>query len=490
MGNNPAAGACGEICNGVDAAPGEAGNGGAIYNDGTLTVSDCIISDSRAGVGGNGQGGGSLFGNGGAGSSGGNGGGMFNAGTLTVSGSTFAGDTAGRGGVGGAAGLFGAGGLGGNGGSGGAIYNQGTLTVSGTTVSGDAAGTGGNGGLSGVEGGGNGGNGGNGGTGGAGGGLSNNGALAVSNSAVAANAAGPGGRGGDAGFVNLFGSGGSGGAGGSGGGLYESESHQLTVSNATISANAVGEGGPAGTSGLEGPAVPAAPAGTGGGTYNAGSATFTAVILADQPAVNCSGTAVTDGAYNVADDSSCGFGGPGEGVADAAIGLGPLHDNGGSSETQAIPTTSVAASIELTGCPPTDQRGFIRPLGNCSAGSYQVTLTASPLAHFDHAQCGAHDGGNEHHHRRQWLPDRRHSHGRKGQWRGSGHQRRRRFVDQDHRNDPGVSARQLLRVCDSGWRHSQRGHRRLRVRLRGDHGGLGQPEQRPNDRGYQHHTHR
>jgi len=125
----------------------------------------------------------------------------------------------------------------------------------------------------------------------------------------------------------------------------------------------------------------ATPSGDGGAIFNSGTATITGSILSglansseDNTPDNCAGgSAVTDGGYNVADDTSCDFGGSGEGASDAQIGLEALGDNGGPTETQAIPVTSLAASIQVTGCPSTDQRGHVRPATGCSAGAYQVT---------------------------------------------------------------------------------------------------------------------
>ena len=65
----------------------------------------------------------------GAGSPGGDGGAIYNAGTLTVLSSTFHNNAAGAGGFGGATDRNVQRGSAGNGGSGGAIYNSGTLTI-------------------------------------------------------------------------------------------------------------------------------------------------------------------------------------------------------------------------------------------------------------------------------------------------------------------------------------------------------------------------
>jgi CSLREA domain-containing protein len=111
---------------GLSLSNGRESDGGAVYNNGTTTLRDCVLSGNSA----NGQGGGiynswggtltvsnsTLSGN----SAHGDGGGIYNLGTLTVSNSTLSGNSANR---------F----------AGGGIYNFGTLTVSNSTLSGNSA---------------------------------------------------------------------------------------------------------------------------------------------------------------------------------------------------------------------------------------------------------------------------------------------------------------------------------------------------------------
>jgi hypothetical protein len=103
---------------------GGSGQGGAVYNAGTLNISNCWLTGNST-TGGTG---GSTYresgGTGGAGA----GGAVYNAGTLTISNSQFSGNSA-TGGTGGSGGTFGRGGSGGSG-QGGAVYNAGTLTIS------------------------------------------------------------------------------------------------------------------------------------------------------------------------------------------------------------------------------------------------------------------------------------------------------------------------------------------------------------------------
>jgi Chlamydia polymorphic membrane protein (Chlamydia_PMP). len=94
------------------------GNGGAIYNTGTTTITDCEIYNNRAGDGSDGWA--VLHSNG---FNGGQGGAIYSTGTLTITGSEFYGNRAGHGGDGVILGD------GGNGGNGGAIYNTAAMTI-------------------------------------------------------------------------------------------------------------------------------------------------------------------------------------------------------------------------------------------------------------------------------------------------------------------------------------------------------------------------
>lgn len=156
---------------------GAANNGGAILNNGTLSLSGDGVSQSTAG-------------DGDPGSPGGLGGGIYNASALFISASTISGNVAGAGGRG-TAGVY-LGGTGGSGGDGGGIYNAGMLTLVNSTLSGNAAGAGGAGGTAL----GAGGQGGDGGIGGSGGGLANALNATLVNDTISENSSGPRGPGG------------------------------------------------------------------------------------------------------------------------------------------------------------------------------------------------------------------------------------------------------------------------------------------------------
>jgi hypothetical protein len=77
-------------------------------------------------------------------------------------------------------------------------------------------------------------------------------------------------------------------------------------------------------------------------------------------------------------DGSCvagGFG-PGLSTADpAAVGLAALAANGGPTPTEAIAGTSLAVNAGGAPCPATDQRGFLRNVGPCDVGAYELGAT-------------------------------------------------------------------------------------------------------------------
>ena len=73
--------------------------------------------------------------------------------------------------------------------------------------------------------------------------------------------------------------------------------------------------------------------------------------------------------HNIVDDASCG-----STVANPL--LGPLQDNGGPTNTHAIPAESPAVNAG-TSCESTDQRGLSRA-GACDVGAYEFGGTAQP----------------------------------------------------------------------------------------------------------------
>jgi hypothetical protein len=309
--------------------------GGGIFNAGTLTLTDCVLSGNRAS---------------GPGTAGG---GISNTGTLTVTNSTLSGNSA-----------FGA--LGGS--SGGGISNTGTLTVTNSTLSGNFA-------FAFRPG------------GGAGGGIYNGGTLTVTNSTLSGNSvSGASGRGGgiyNGGSLTVANSTLSGNSGSAtfsfGGGIYNGGS--LTFTNSTLSGNSaigVGGGGPAGggiyntgtltvtSATLSGNAARGLVPGAGGGIANAGTLTIRNTLVAGNTAA---GSPDVSGALNSPGHNLIGDGTGGSGFAASDLvgtssnpidpKLGPLQDNGGPTQTMALLPDSPAidAGDNAFAPGPYDQRG-------------------------------------------------------------------------------------------------------------------------------------
>ena len=366
----------------------EVNSGGGIFNSGTLTVTDCTLSGNSAD-------GSPFFG------AGGSGGGICNSGTLTVTNSTLINNNSADGSGGGIAnsdrltvtnstisdnsgsaggGIDNSGTLtvfgsnisdnaadeyfglrGSSPGSGGGIYNSGMMTVSGSTLSGNAA-EGGGGDTFGL-----------GAIGGSGGGIFNSGTLTVTNSTISANAAN----------VSISG-GGPDSTGGSGGGMFNSGA--LTVTNSTLSGNAANGGVTNG--------------GSGGGIFDAGSLRITYATIADNSVSGNSsrtgsGIAISKGpdtevqsidsifknlqGGNISGGSAGTFRSLGHNLFSNRPRvrllhsdlinpnplIGPLANNGGPTMTMALLTGSPAidAGVAVPGVA-TDQRGVARPQGS------------------------------------------------------------------------------------------------------------------------------
>ena len=389
----------GQAPDGSAGSPGGVGgdgqNGGAILNQGVLSLVDAMIDSSQAGNGGAGGGAGGAPSDpaspGGAGGAGGEGGGIFNTGALTLTGATIARTSSGAGGSGGIGGQEsttnpgGSGGAGGAGGNGAGLANEGgTVTITASTIRGNtggAAGTGGTGGGSNNGGGSTGGTGGIGGAGSSGGGVwSTGGSLHITNSTIASNTTGDGGGGGIGGIGVDGGTGGHGAGGGnsgSGGGVAVSGLPSPQLVNVTVVGNKVGQPGPAGAGGAGGTTGAAGSAGTAGA--GGGLAGVSAAVLAVENSLlalnggsNCAPSTVTDGGHNLSfGDATCP-----PSFANGDPNLGPLQDNGGPSWTVSLLTGSAAIDqIPASGadCPATDQRGVARPVGpKCDIGAYEA----------------------------------------------------------------------------------------------------------------------
>ena len=188
----------------------------------------------------------------------------------------------------------------------------------------------------------------------AGGGVfNNNGSVAISNSTLAANSV----------MAQC-----SEGCSGLGGAIWNNGT--LTASNVTMSDNnAAGRTSSAG-----------------GGVYEydgeGGTAVLqNSVVANNSSGGNCSGN-ITSKGYNLSNDTSCNFNGPGD-VQNANPLLGPLKYNGGPTKTMALGAGSPAIDAgNPSGCTDgkgnllkTDQRGKPRPntedTGGCDIGAYE-----------------------------------------------------------------------------------------------------------------------
>jgi hypothetical protein len=140
------------------------------------------------------------------------------------------------------------------------------------------------------------------------------------------------------------------------------------------------------------------PAGHGGGISACGGGCQTLVgssIVALNSPDDCGYGPVSSNGYNVA-GGICELHGPGDQVPrTATVGLGPLGDNGGPTETRALSSSSPAVDavpVGATGaidgsplCPGSgwaDQRGVLRPQGSsCDAGSFELEHPRPPDIH-------------------------------------------------------------------------------------------------------------
>jgi predicted outer membrane repeat protein len=154
-------------------------------------------------------------------------------------------------------------------------------------------------------------------------------------------------------------------AGGAGGAIYNDGSPS-TISNSTFSGNS-------------------AQSGQGGAIWKQGPLTISGTIIAGNPGGNCSLFAGdTDAGYNLTDGGgNCGLGGSTD-LTNTDPQLGALADNGGPTQTMALPVTSPAVDVIPISsglCPAADQRGVARPdtgESSCDIGAYELSNSAGP----------------------------------------------------------------------------------------------------------------
>ncbi len=374
-------------------APG--GLGGAIYNNGMVTIAGSTLSGNVAG------------GNGVAGA-------IYNVGTLTIRNSSFSGNI----GIDGGGAICNGGNLSISNSSfdnnqsgyfGGAIYNNGMVTISGSNFISNSATLG----TYGRRGGGiyNGPSGGltvdtstlanNSAPGGTGGGIHNRGQLTLTADTLSGNTTGAGLGGGlyTIGYTSTMDSSTiNGNSADYGGGIYiDAAPLPLIMINSTVSGNYsnVDGGGiynGSGTTSLFNVTVANNHAnaddsgvGVGGGVANEAGGTFNFInsiialnenVVLPGPFLNdddCAGTITSQG-YSIlytVDSDYCTVSGS---FTQTNPQLGSLQNNGGRTQTHALLPSSPAINAGTNvGCPATDQRGYPR-LGKCDIGAYEFAL--------------------------------------------------------------------------------------------------------------------
>jgi hypothetical protein len=311
-----------------------ADSGGGIFNSGTLTLRDAVISNNSTrsqGIGG---------------------GGIFNAGgaTLTLTnclvwGNTAGGDTIQQGGPITGGGIRNA--------------NSGLLTLTNTTVSNNAAHVGG--------------------------GIWNNGTLTVTGSSFSGNSAGVND------LTNVVLEGGAvyvSGGQGTGSIINSTFFNNSAKSNGAAIANA-------GTLGVTNSTFSenSTQMGTGGAVSNLGNMITLKGSILSNAGGNCSvsGGLLLSQGYNLSTDASCSLSGSGD-LTGAPAGLDPagLQDHGGSTQTIALLSASAAVDRIPTPCTDlddnplsTDQRGVTRPQGNqCDIGAFELIGPAPTITSF------------------------------------------------------------------------------------------------------------
>ena len=391
---------------GARGQPGDSGFGGAIYNLGSLALFNCHLyangaSGGTGGDGADGQDAGTKGGNGGASGAGGSaaGGAVYNRGSLFLSDCTFSGNFA----------LGGSGGIGGAGGSGNFPGANGMAAVTGIASGGGLftattnsraviinstfdhnIAEGGNGSSGGTSPAGVGQNGPRGGDA-LGGGIENSGVLSVTNSTFFENSA-LGGMGGNGGVGGVRG--GNGGPGGSaiGGGIYNSGSNTLV--NCTLAKNtALGGTNSSPGSGITGGNIGRHGSNFGGQVANVAKAkhglfSLRNTLLGAAPSGGAAYGTFVDAGHNLIADKTIKFKKTLGSQFNLDPKIGDLAANGGPTLTIALQTNSPAIDQIPSNAPAFDQRGSLvaRPQLVYSndfsdIGAYELDLKLVGIVH-------------------------------------------------------------------------------------------------------------
>jgi uncharacterized repeat protein (TIGR01451 family) len=182
---------------------------------------------------------------------------------------------------------------------------------------------------------------------------------------------------------------------GQGGAVYNSGTATLT--NTTVSGNSAGTGSDSGHQPGNGGGVmnvgtfnvvsstlaDNTSTGLGGDFYNAGGTveTLNSLYVRGKQNANCGGTlpfgSNSSGDNSMSSDSTC------TGTATPNLNLGPLQNNGGPTDTQALLAGSAAIDGGESTCPTPsdfpkfDQRGIVRPTGACDVGTFELVKDAN-----------------------------------------------------------------------------------------------------------------
>ena len=179
----------------------------------------------------------------------------------------------------------------------------------------------------------------------------------------------------------------------------------LTLSNSTLSGNTASDGGgglylDGSQADIRNSTIAGNSASFGGGMLLGGDsgaqATLTNTIIAGNTGADCEtfGTALNSN-HSLDSDGSCGLTGTGDLPGTNPL-LGPLANNGGPTDTQALlagsPAIDAGGSV---GCPATDQRGISRPQGPaCDIGAFELEMNTNvpPVLTSDQASVTVNEG--------------------------------------------------------------------------------------------------